>query len=67
MYSVGVMRYPMLTGALPSERPGCPSAVNPELDSKWDWFVKKAIAPSVKDRFTSADEMLPGLGTLFAK
>ncbi len=67
LYSVGIMLYRMLTGALPSERPGRPSAVNPELDSEWDWFVKKAIAPSAKDRFASADEMLADLGTLFAE
>lgn len=58
IYSVGIMLYRMLTGALPTEKYEKPSKINADLDQTWDAFIAKAIAPEHQNRFSDANDML---------
>lgn len=66
VFSVGVMFYRMLTGALPMEAPEPPSRLNPDLDALWDEFLLKAISPRPESRHTDAAQMLAALNELKA-
>ncbi len=57
LYSVGVMLYRMLTGALPADHPERPSRFNPDLDWRWDAFLLKTIAPAPGQRFATTGAM----------
>lgn len=64
IYSVGIMLHRMVTGNLPTKEFQTPSTFNPDLDEKWDTFIKKAISPKARDRFVNAEEMLNALDEL---
>jgi serine/threonine-protein kinase len=64
LYSVGVTLYRLATGRLPSEDRQSPSLIRSDLDSNWDAFLLRGIAPEKKDRFFSAGEMLQNLERL---
>ncbi len=64
LYSVGVMFYRMLTGALPADHPERPSRFNPDLDWQWDGFLLKSIAPTPRQRFSAAGAMMGELDRL---
>ncbi len=71
IYSVGILLYEVLTGALPftgetpleiamkhlSEVPRAPSAIRPEVPADLDMIVLRALAKDPEDRFQSAEEM----------
>ncbi|MCL2459273.1 MAG: protein kinase [Desulfobulbus sp.] len=58
LYSVGVLLYRMLTGALPGMQSFSLSLINPQYDSSWDVFFAKALCWRPEERFQSAAEML---------
>jgi serine/threonine-protein kinase len=64
IYSVGMVLYRMLTGALPAGRPERPSRFNPDLDWRWDGFLLRAIAPDPRQRFPTAAAMSAELDRL---
>lgn len=57
LYSVGVMLYRMLTGALPQKPFLAPSTLNPELDAGWDALMATSIHPVPEKRFADATAM----------
>jgi eukaryotic-like serine/threonine-protein kinase len=66
LYPVGIMLYRMFTGRLPTDPFIPPSRINPDLDDAWDRFLKKSIAKTRKERFSSAFNMLRLLDDLAA-
>jgi serine/threonine-protein kinase len=65
IYSVGVILYRMLTGILPQDSVDPPSRFNQDIDSEWDAFILKAIAPKPDRRFPAANVMLHQLQLLY--
>ena len=75
LYSVGIMLFEALTGAVPfdgdaavtialkqvSERPGAPSARNPAVSHELDQVVLRALEKEPARRFADADEMIAAL------
>ena len=61
IYSVGVMLYRMLAGALPKQKPIILHHFNPDLAPLWDEFLRHCLDPSPDRRFQSADEMKTAL------
>jgi formylglycine-generating enzyme required for sulfatase activity len=64
LYSVGLIAFRMLTGqkVLGFD---LPSKLVPGLDSGWDSWMRRSLAPALKDRFPDARAMLeslPGVG-----
>jgi serine/threonine-protein kinase len=71
LYSIGIVLYEMLTGAVPftgetpveiamkhlSDTPAPPSTKRPEIPPDLDMIVLRALAKSPDDRFQTADEM----------
>lgn len=64
LFSAGVTFFRMLTGMLPSPEHPLVSALNPDLNSIWDKFFRKALAHRPRDRFRSARAMLAALDRL---
>ncbi|MBI5586057.1 MAG: protein kinase [Deltaproteobacteria bacterium] len=58
LYSVGVTLHRLATGTLPQDAGKLPSRFPPELDPRWEGFLRQGTAPDKKDRFASAKEML---------
>ena len=67
LYSVGVTLYRMLTGTLPHKNVLAPSSQNPDLNTNWDLFFKKATALEPQRRFARAQDMLSQLDILEAE
>jgi eukaryotic-like serine/threonine-protein kinase len=75
LYSIGVILYELLTGAVPfdgetavaiafkqvSAQPPRPSAVNPSVPAELDEIVLRALAKDPAARFDSADEFIAAL------
>jgi serine/threonine-protein kinase len=75
LFSAGVVLYLMLTGEKPfagiafmetmqqilNVDPVLPSTRNPDLDSRWDGIVSKALAKHVDDRYQSAADFQQAL------
>ncbi|HEX6702063.1 MAG TPA: Stk1 family PASTA domain-containing Ser/Thr kinase [Gaiellaceae bacterium] len=71
LYSVGIVLYELLTGAVPfagetpvelamkhlSKTPDAPSHLRPEIPRDLDFVVMRALAKSPEERYASADEM----------
>jgi len=57
IFSTGVIFYELLTGKLPIGRFKLPSEVKPELGSRIDGIVTKALEPEPKDRYSNIYEM----------
>jgi serine/threonine protein kinase len=51
IFSLGVILYEMLTGALPIGMAEMPSSLFPELPSELDHILRKALQPRAKDRY----------------
>ncbi len=64
LFSVGITFYRLLTGVLPSDDYRSVAQFNSDLDETWDGFIRKAIARRVKERFSSALEMMAALENL---
>ena len=64
LYPVGITLYRMLTGELPIDSIKPVGQINPDLDSRWDDFLAKAMAADRSARFSSAEEMLEALKRL---
>lgn len=61
IYSLGVMLYQMLTGTIPRGMFKLPSERVPELGTRFDEIVCKAMEQDREDRYQSASEMLEAL------
>lgn len=69
LFSIGVTLYRMVSGFLPAENRKIRKRIvelNPELDSKWDDFLERALDPDPEERFASAGDMLAALDALAA-
>lgn len=69
LYPLGVMLYRMLTGCLPEhpvDHPDyCPpSRRHPDLDTRWDEFIARSLAPQPELRFADARTMARDLDAL---
>jgi serine/threonine-protein kinase len=54
----------MLTGSVPDHDYAPVHQFNEQLDKSWDRFIRRAIAPRSRDRFSTAADMLEGLQAL---
>lgn len=57
LYSVGVMLYQMLTGEVPRGLFKMPSQKFPDLDSRFDAIICKALEPEREERYQAADDI----------
>jgi len=64
LYSVGITIYRMLTGILPEGDYQPVGQFNADLESDWDEFIRKAIAPRPAARYLTAAAMLADLKRL---
>lgn len=64
IFSVGVMLYRMLAGALPRTKPVALGHFNPDLDPLWDEFLWHCIDPGPDRRFQSASKMINALDAM---
>jgi tetratricopeptide (TPR) repeat protein/tRNA A-37 threonylcarbamoyl transferase component Bud32 len=76
IYSLGIVLYEMVTGALPfvadtplstavkrlREAPPSPHSLVPELDFKWDAAILRCLERNPADRFASAGDVVKALG-----
>jgi len=67
LYAVGVMLYRMLTGHLPRGMFKMPSEEKPELDSRLDDAIAKALETRPEDRFQNAADFRGKLDELLSK
>lgn len=67
LYAVGVMIYRMLTGRLPRTPLTPASTLNPDLDTAWDRFLSRALAPRPSHRHADAAAMAAELTDLFER
>lgn len=57
VYAVGVMLYQMLTGQIPRGRFALPSGVVPQVDSRLDDIVDKAMQTDREHRYSTANQL----------
>lgn len=64
IYSLGVMLYELLTGAVPVGTFPMPSVKRPGLDKRLDGIVSRCLKPAPEDRYQTAGELLVDLEAL---
>ncbi|NNE91875.1 MAG: serine/threonine protein kinase [Verrucomicrobiales bacterium] len=57
LYAVGVLIYEMLTGTVPRGAWQAPSAINPDIDERFDDLVVEAMDPNRDTRIQTAEEI----------
>ena len=67
LYAAGITFYRMLTGMLPEDELPPVSRFQPDLDRRWDDFVRRATALHPHQRFSSAADMNLALNSLFSE
>ncbi len=79
LYSLGIMMYEMLTGAVPfddpsptavalqhiTQPPPAPRALNPDLNTETEAILLKALSKSPHERYQTGDELITALENAF--